>query len=398
MSAVEQSKTDGKEHSAGEISQVAKDLMSTLAGRGEGVERSPGLLITNEDVRRIHRYVNTGLELPLDLEQIKQLMGSYDINIAGLEPAAILALYTRIRDHAATWAALEDDMRAVGSDLYIFSEGLITTVDLTIDLIKSLDVWRIMKPDDLTPEQVARLPSVKLPDGDHKQLPGLVALVVELERLISRHSASTLRVKKGISLFKGRLRDTLAPEVARKINLANSSQTSEAIIKLTEDINRLNQRIEQKIGEYGEYSKYKWVGFWWGSVGGAITWSIYGPKANKALKEKDSLVAEKQAIERQLRQLNKFVSELHAFETNMQDLRIRMDGAISSASNIESLWVLLAEMVESSRNSLEGLDDGKILVIFVSRFKNLVGNWSDIRKHSLDLLTAFNKVLEESRR
>ncbi|WP_459748912.1 alpha-xenorhabdolysin family binary toxin subunit A [Pseudomonas sp. 3A(2025)] len=398
MSAVEPLKTDGEVHGADEVSQVGKDLMNVLSGLGDGVERDPGLLITNEDVRRIHRYVRTGLELPTDLEQIRQLVGDYGIDIAGLEPDAIQALYQAIHDHAASWSALENDMRAVGSDLYVFSGGLINTVDVMIELIKSLAAWQTLKPDDLTPEQIESLPPIELPDGDRQQLPGLVALVGDIEKLVSRHSVSTTRVSSGVAVFKGRLRDNLAPDVARKINLAKSSETNEAILRLNEDIARLNERIEQKIAEYEEYANYKWVGFWWGPIGGAISWSIYGPKANDALKEKDRLMGEKQGLERQLRQLNQFVSELHAFETNMQDLKARMDGATSSVSNIESLWVLLAELVESSRKSLEDLDDGKFLVIFVSRFKSLVSNWTDIKKHSLDLLTAFNNALEDTAR
>lgn len=396
MSAVEQPKTDGEPHGADEISQVGKTLMEVLSGQGDGVERDPGLLITNEDVRRIHRYVKTGLELPTDLEQIKHLIGDNGVGIPGLEPEALQTLYVGIHAHSASWSGLENDMRAVGSDLYVFSGGLINTSETLVDFIKGLDAWQTLKPDDLTEEQIEKLPPVALGEQDRKQLPGLVALVAELERLIRQHSASTVRVREGVSLFKGRLRNDIAPSVALKIQLANSSQSNETILRLNEDIARLNTRIDEKIAEYEEYAKYKWVGFWWGPLGGAVSWSIYGPKASAALKEKDRLISEKLGLERQLRQLDKFVSDLHAFETRLQDLKIRMDGATSSVSNIESLWVLLAELVESSRNSLEGLDDGKFLIIFVSRFKSLISNWADIKKQSLDLLTAFNKATEDA--
>ncbi|MCF5674396.1 toxin, partial [Pseudomonas syringae] len=58
--AVESQLTDGKEHTVEDVSRVSKDLMDALTSQAADVARAPGLLITNEDVRRIRRYVNTG--------------------------------------------------------------------------------------------------------------------------------------------------------------------------------------------------------------------------------------------------------------------------------------------------------------------------------------------------
>ncbi len=75
VTTVEPQFTDGEAHSVEEVSRVSKDLMDTLTSRGAEVARAPGLLITNEDVRRIRRYVNTGLELPTALDEVSQLTG-----------------------------------------------------------------------------------------------------------------------------------------------------------------------------------------------------------------------------------------------------------------------------------------------------------------------------------
>ncbi|WP_244653101.1 alpha-xenorhabdolysin family binary toxin subunit A [Pseudomonas syringae] len=395
MHAEEQSATDGEAHSADEVAQAGNDFMSVVSGHGEGVKRPPGLFVTNNDVKSIHAYVSKGLTLPTDLKEVEQLIGDYGTSISGLGPEAIQKLYVDIHAHAASWSPVEKDMCAVGHDLYIFSSSLIVNVDAMIALIHRLEFWEVLKPDSLTQQQIESLPPIALLDNDRKRLPGLVALFGEIERLIVRHSISTTRVKEGLSVFKQHLQDRLTPEVARKINLAKSSESNEKILRLNEDITLLNQRIEQKMTEYEEYAAYRWVGFWWGPIGGAVSLSIYGPKANDALKEKDRLIAEKQALERKLRSLNKMVADLHAFETYMQDLKIRMDGAASGANSIESLWALLTRMVKSSRQELETLDDGTILLLFSSRLETLLKNWTDIKLKSLNLLTAFNNALED---
>lgn len=47
-------------------------------------------MITSEDVRRIKRYVKIGLELPTDLEQVRQLLGGQDSDIEGPKAAQAL--------------------------------------------------------------------------------------------------------------------------------------------------------------------------------------------------------------------------------------------------------------------------------------------------------------------
>lgn len=381
-----------------ELSRVVNDMLSAASGTAEGTGRDPGLLITTEDVRQIRRYVNTGLALPADPQQIKHLLGNYESDIVGLKSEDIVRLYLSIRAHAGSWAVLENDMRAVGSDLHVFSGNLIGTVQETVDYIKSLDAWRTLNLEDLTPGQVEQMPPASLEEGDRKKMPGLLALVHELSLHVEAHSASTLRVRDGVAAFKGTLREAIAPEVALKIRLTDAAQVSGDITWLKDEISKLNERIEQKIREYEQYSKYKWVGWWWGPIGGAVSLSIYGPKAAAVLKEKNALVEQKSARENQVRQLDTFIADLHRLETSLQDLKIRIDGAISSTGELESLWSLLKELVDSSARQLETLDNVRLLVIFVSRFKNMISHWQGIQKHALGLLTAFNKALSESRR
>ncbi|KEZ72324.1 toxin, partial [Pseudomonas syringae pv. syringae FF5] len=114
VTTVEPQFTDGEAHSVEEVSRVSKDLMDALTSRGAEVARAPGLLITNEDVRRIRRYVNTGLELPTTLDEVSQLTGGQGNGIPGLGAEAIVELYLGIQAHARSWSAIETAMQKVG--------------------------------------------------------------------------------------------------------------------------------------------------------------------------------------------------------------------------------------------------------------------------------------------
>ncbi|RMU89460.1 Binary cytotoxin component [Pseudomonas coronafaciens pv. porri] len=126
-----------------------------------------------------------------------------------------------------------------------------------------------------------------------------------------------------------------------------------------------------------------------------MSYSIYGPKASAALFEKDTLIEEKRQIELSINKKNRLLSDLLAFETSLQDLKARIDGAASGVSNIESLWVLLEELVESSYDRIKSTSNAVYLVSFVSRFQTLMSNWKEIQAQAFDLLTAFNNALDE---
>ncbi|AKT28702.1 alpha-xenorhabdolysin family binary toxin subunit A [Pseudomonas syringae pv. actinidiae] len=395
VTSVEPQFTDGEAHTVEDVGRVGKDLMNVLSGKGEGVARAPGLLITNEDVRRIRRYVNTGLSLPTKLEEVSQLVGGSDNGIAGLAPDAMAELYVGIQTHARSWSAIETNMQKVGSDLYVFSGNLITIATNVVDFIKGLQSYQTLQVGDLTPAQIDQMPPVALMDQDSKKIPGLLALVDDLKVYIKDHSASTTRTRVGVTDFKRCLKDEIAPGVALKIRLARSGNAGDEIARLTADVDQLNNCINQKLAEYEEYSEYKWIGFWWGVIGGVVSYSIYGPKATAALSEKDHLIKEKRLVELTLKKQNRLLGGLLAFETSLQDLKTRIDGAASGVSNIESLWVLLEELVESSHDRIKNTNNALYLVSFVSRFQTLLANWKEIKVQSFDLLTAFNNALEE---
>lgn len=379
-----------------DVMTATRNFMNVVSGNEPQSERDPGLILTSEDVRQIRRYIKAGLELPLELSQVRQSLGNYDSSVRGLEPAAIRDLYQEIHNHASSWSPIEQNIKKVGSDLNVFAGSLIEPSRLLVENIQALASYQQLQIKDLTPEQIDKLPPVELVPGDRKKLDSLGVLFDEMSACITRHGTSTGKVKEGVSVFKNVLRDEIATNVNRKANLASSREANEEVARLNAEVAQLNERIEQKAGEYSRHCRDAWIGVWWGPIGAAISGSIFGPKATRALREKNALIEQKRELEKKLDRLNRLLASLIALETNLQDMRIRVDGAISGVSSLESLWLLLSELIESSRSKLMDLDNATALIILVSRFKTIISNWTDIKKQSYDLLTAFDKALNDN--
>jgi len=377
-----------------EMLMASGNFMSVASAQNAEVARDPGLILTTEDARQIRSYVRTGLELPTDLEQVRQLLGNYSSDIKGLAPQDIRDLYAMINAHCQTWAPLESDIRKVGSDLYAFSDALLETARTLVEFVTGLESYQSLKVSDLSPEQIDALPPVALAPGDTLKIHILAGFFDELNTLLEEHRVSTTRVKAGVGEFRKTLRGSIAPDVSLKVRLSNSADTSREVARLNGELASLTQRIDQKTAEYGAYVKYALIGVWWGPIGAAITGSIYGIKAENVRKEKNELIESKRRVEQQLMKLNTLLGGLRTLETNLEDLEGRIDGATVGIAGLESIWVLLEELVKSSHKRVADLNNATYLAILVLRFNIVISNWLDIKKQSFDLLTAFDNAID----
>ena len=379
---------------AEELNSLTSDFLGAVSGTLEGVERKQGLLITNDDIRKIRRYVNAGLELPIEIEEIEQIHKYDQLNIAGLKSADMQALFKSMREHAKTWSPLESNMKKVGTDLHVFADNFTSSSQSIIDYLKGLPSYisGTGKIDGLTPEEIENLPEIQLTGDEKQKIPALLALVDELKTVITEHSASTQTTKAQITEFKREISNSLKPALGLKLALCNSHNFNEEIKLLNESLDILNQRINQKLAEIEEYSESKWWGLLGGAVGFIVTSTIYGNKAQQARKELDQLTTERREIEAKIATISAAFASLRAFETSLLDLQIRIEDAAGSSSNLESLWELIEKYVDSSSKKLDGVTNAMYLVSFVSRLNTMIENWSAIKKQAGDLLTAFNNV------
>ena len=382
---------------AEQLNSLTSDFMGAVSGTLEGVEREKGLLVTNDDIKKIKRYVNAGLKLPIEINEIEQIYKFDQVNITGLTSADMQILFLPMRSHAASWSPLESNMKKVGSDLHVFADNFTSNSQSIIKYLESLPSYisGTGKVGDLSPEEIDNLPEIQLTEGEKKKIPALLELVEELKTVITEHSASTKTTKDQISEFKLQI-DALKSKLGLKVTLCNSHNFDEKIKELNDDLKLLNERIDQKLAEIGEYSKNKWLGVIGGVFGLLISSTIYGAKANKARNELEQLTTNRRKIESEIATTNTVLASLLAFETSLQDLLLRIEDAAGSSSNLESLWELIQTYVESSSKKLVDVTNAMYLVTFATKLITMMDNWSAIKKQAGDLLTAFNNATSDA--
>jgi hypothetical protein len=130
-------------------------------------------------------------------------------------------------------------------------------------------------------------------------------------------------------------------------------------------------------------------------VGFLITDSIFGEKAKKARVELEKLIREKQITEEKLVTSNTLLKSCRTFQTSLDDLLVRVEGAAGGASALESVWELILTYIDSSSKRLDRITNAMYLVSFVSRLNLMVSNWTEIKQQTEDLLNAFNNVAAE---
>jgi hypothetical protein len=383
---------------AGEFNALTMNFINAASGTLPGVQRDKGLLVTTSDIRNIKNYVVRGLALPTHTAQIEQIYKYDQLKINGLRSDDMQVLYQTIKSHAETWPAIETGMKAVGSGLHVFADELTNVSEAIIGYLENLPSYisGIGKIGDLTPEEIENLPEIRLSSEELRRTPVLLELVRELKGLIQHHSTKTSATKTQITQFKNGIGHLIKPALDLKLTLINSQNASEEIKQHNERLDILSQRIRERQAEIENYSKNKWWGLFAGAVGFTITATIYGQKASEARQELDLLVSERRMIEKSIETNHQLLAHLNAFESDIHDLRIRVENAVGSSSNLESLWELIQAYVDASSRRLDGVTNAMYLVAFSARLSSMMSNWKNIQEQARDLLNAFSNAAEET--
>ncbi|WP_434608394.1 alpha-xenorhabdolysin family binary toxin subunit A [Pseudomonas sp. R1-7] len=383
---------------AGELNALTMNFINAASGTLPGVQREKGLLVTTSDIRNIKNYVVRGLALPTDTAQIEQIYKYDQLKINGLRSEDMQVLYETIKSHAETWPAIETGMKAVGSGLHVFADELTNVSEAIIGYLENLPsyVSGIGKIGDLTPEEIENLPEIRLSSEELRRTPVLLELVKELKGLIQHHSTKTSATKAQITQFKNGIGHSIKPALDLKLTLINSQNASEEIKQHNERLDILGQRIRERQAEIESYSKNKWWGLFGGAVGFTITATIYGQKAKEARQELELLVSERRMIVKSIETNHQLLAHLNAFESDIHDLRIRVENAVGSSSNLENLWELIQAYVDASSRKLDGVTNAMYLVAFSARLSSMMSHWKNIQEQARDLLNAFSNAVEET--
>jgi hypothetical protein len=394
--AVHSRKAFMQEHDATTIdhlNSVTTQYVQALAGHSGESGRAAGLIVSPADVQAVRSYVAWALELPSGLDQIRQLLGYEEADIAGLEPLDIQSLYQMVQCHAGTWSGLEIGIKGVGTDLVYFSDALKHSGETLISFVEGLEGFRnaVGVTGDLTPETVERIPSLELTVRDRSRGATLEALVEDLRIVIADCSRGTAKVNADLSAFKRELKTRISPGLGLKMTLIRRNSKDLKLAQLNAELDALNGEIQNRSDSFEDFLQQQWALV-------SFTQALFVPEAPAPLRtDLESLLSRKRAVVAQIRQHHALLASLAELQTTLQDLRVIVDAAALAASNLENLWILVQTYIDGSAKRLRDMADTTFLVVFVARLRSMILAWADVKRLSADMLVAFDSAISQVR-
>jgi len=371
------------------MNEVTTGFINVVSSSSPEVTRAPGLLATAKDMQALRSFAAYANELPQRLDQVKYLLGYDKSGIPGLEPKDILKLYDETQTTAELWPYLEINMKEVSAGISVFADDLKSVGNDVIAHIKSFESYTtggVLGDDENA--TLDALPHSALLANDATRVPSLHGLIHELLNLVDEQKKSAANVKERITDYKYELTG-LAAKVGLKRRLCLNAAKKTDSTELNEKIEALNTLIAEQQRTYETYSRYIWVGAWWGPVGLAVSAGMYGFKAKDVWDGIELLIAEKKQLSTKLTS-NQIANSLMNFETSLQDLSLRIDGAVGGAANLQELWTIITNYITSAINRFKDTGNATLLTVLVSRLTNLISNWQEVKLKSGLLQSAFD--------
>lgn len=372
------------------------DYLQVAAGNHSQSARQPGLYLVNEDLQKVKRFCRHVNQLPVKYHEVVSYIGYSEASVEGLRPNGIATLHTSLQDLASVWAAVEARMINVAAALVAFSGELGPFGKAIIDLIRGMASYKSHegRTVDVTSDDLASLPHTPLLDSDLRALPSLAELTQELVHTVDGHKRDAQKVKTHIEYFRAGLR-TARDDIARKLALAVAYDSGEQITMLNEELVRHNAQIEELGKTYRTYTNYAWVGAWWGPVGAVISGSIYGPKASKVKKEYEKRIEQKKALEKRAAGASKLMHGLMKLETDLQNMQLLTEEALSGAGNMENIWTVIGAYITSSVERIRTTQNATTLFLFEARLSHMLAQWGNVEKEARVLMQVLNRDAEE---
>lgn len=376
------------------MNEVTTGFINVVSSASPEVTRAPGVLATAKDMQALRSFAAYANELPQRLDQVKYLLGYDESGVPGLEPKDILDLYNDTQETAELWPYLEINMKNVSAGLGVFADNLKSIGNDVIAQIQRFDSYSTDGVvDDYKDVPLDSIPHSPLLASDAKKVSTLESFINELKGLVDEQKNQAANVKDRITDYKYELTE-LAAKVGLKRRLCLKATKGMDSSDLNEKIESLNTRIAEQQRTYGTYCRYIWVGAWWGLPGIAVSLGIYGIKAYDVSAGIERLIAEKKQLSKKLLS-NQIANSLMTFETSLQDLSSRIDGAASGAANLQELWTTITDYIMSAARRFKDTGNATLLTVLVSRLTNLISNWQTVKLKSELLQSAFEYSAEQ---
>lgn len=382
-------------------------FFNVSSGHDSDVQRTPGLILTQQQIVNLKKYELVGLSLPIEIEAVIAYLGYSNGAGAGLEPDDFLKSFTLVHNHAKRWNPLRTQLLAVGSKLKVFAGQMLIYGDSMEEVYKDIKSGEVIEKFDIRNlEDVKRLkreqgdlfPGIELSPADKETARDIGFYLDEILRKVKESHDDAQGIKEELDKFGLDLARYVAPEIQRKVVAIDNSSLPADVAKLTQDIERRAKDIDEKNKEYkaaverslGSISKFNVVG---------LALSIYfGVEAESVRKARNELINQQEKDINELQLKNKILGSLNRVKFDLQNLVTVVIDADVATKNLITVWNKLSIFIEESAKASSEITDALSLRIFMNRFRRVVEPWKTIQQDSDALLDVFKEADDEFKR
>ncbi|MCA2648354.1 MAG: alpha-xenorhabdolysin family binary toxin subunit A [Microcystis sp. M069S2] len=163
----------------------------------------------------------------------------------------------------------------------------------------------------------------------------------------------------------------------------------------TDVIDSLEKEIDQLKKDYDKYVGLAFTGAVGGIIGIAITGGIFGAKAEKVRKDRNSKIQQKDDKSNDLKRKQQVQGILNQFATQFTDIGMRLLDAQQSLEHLDFLWTDIIARIDQSVDKWNQVKDSDMLLTFVTDLEGIVNPWKEVGDMSTDLGKVFDKAYEE---
>lgn len=393
------------------IARIApKELITASVAKGDDISRDPGLLLTKKDIINIKIYEATALALPYTLEDVQAYLKFGDPNDGGigLSYKDFLNTFILTREHAKSWAPLNDEIRLTGTNLKIFSGQMITygnsIADLNAGLKNSDSIKKYLESNNIT--TLAQLknievtsdkhfPGITLENGVKKDLSAYLSLIL---KEINTYLQETETLDKKIIQFSDNLSNNVLPKIKTQLNLVSSNTVQADIKEIEKSISERSLRIEEKSKEYTILVEKSFDSAASLNIVG-LGMAIYkGVEAEETRSLRDQLRAEQRQDIEKVSKKNQTLASLLRVRHELEGLKNITFDAEAATKNLRHVWNAILKFIQSSKESADDINDTVSLGLFIHHFKLVVDPWKEIQKHTDIFIDIFREADEEYKR
>ncbi|KXO12869.1 hypothetical protein AKG98_4065 [Moritella sp. JT01] len=387
--------------------QAIHELLKLATGKVEHTSSDTSLVLSTEAIISIQTYANSGASLPINLAQVKQFLGDYECDIAGLTNVELLASYIAIRDNGQLWNPIKADLLSTAADLDSFADTMNYKGDKILGFLSvmvekyytgDLDIDAISSEQLLDEDFVAEFMKNFNGDADAvgedaAHLAMSAKLIQTLTKEATTYYDRSIKLLDKILSFQDGIESNY-DDVKHKESTCDQLDLDQELEDLKVERREIKARIQTLKADYDYNVGLAFSGIVGGVIGIAITGGIFGAKAEVLRKQMNNKKAELDKKDKDIESLSRMLNAVTAIDGQLEGVTATILQAEKGANQLVKSWKIIVNLLEKSHTGCEAIVTSADLCDYWMAFDDVVHPWADVQGNAQIIVDQINKALD----